>query len=51
MDTLDLRTNRHTNALNRLAHTLDVPVAEFFGEPANHEADDHLALVRLWSEI
>ncbi|MCJ2059626.1 hypothetical protein MKL09_24185 [Methylobacterium sp. J-048] len=51
MDTLDPHTDRHAAALNRLAHTLDVPVAEFFGEPANHEADDLLALVRLWSEI
>ncbi|MCJ2143886.1 hypothetical protein [Methylobacterium sp. E-066] len=51
MDTLDAHTDRHAATLNRLAHTLDVPVAELFGEPPVGEAGALLALVQFWSAI
>ncbi|MCJ2057095.1 hypothetical protein MKL09_11070 [Methylobacterium sp. J-048] len=51
MDTLDPHIDRHAATLSPLAHTLDRPVAEFFGEPPVGEAGDLLALVQFWSAI
>ncbi|MFC6027408.1 hypothetical protein ACLBXJ_28255 [Methylobacterium mesophilicum] len=51
MDTLDPSLIGHASALERVARALDVPVSEFLNERPADDADDLLALLRLWSEI
>lgn len=44
-------SERTIATLKKLACELNVPVEAFFREPAENEAEDLLALVRLWSAI
>jgi transcriptional regulator with XRE-family HTH domain len=45
------RSERTIAILKKLACELNVPVEAFFRAPAENEAEDLLALVRLWSAI
>ena len=51
MDTLDPSLISHASALERVARALNVPVSGFLSERPADDADDVLALLRLWSEI
>lgn len=51
MDTLDPSLTDHASALERVARALNVSVANFLSERPADNADDLLALLRLWSEI
>ncbi|MGU3341640.1 hypothetical protein ACLBXJ_26890 [Methylobacterium mesophilicum] len=51
MDTLDPSLIGHASALERVARALNVPVSGFLSERPADDADDVLALLRLWSEI
>ncbi|MCJ2091129.1 hypothetical protein MKK67_01205 [Methylobacterium sp. J-072] len=51
MDTLDPSLIGHASALERVARALNVPVAGFLSERPAYDANDLLALLRLWSEI